>query len=321
MRYTKMILAGILALTLTACSNTGTTGETTVLSETTSDTLLTEENSATEETTTEAVQSETTQAATVTDTETEISNEPPVLAEDIYGLDSALNADTINFNNLPEFNAPYLLWQSENGVSVYGIRTDEVTASYGEYEEYAELVIIRHDNMIETLDCKWLGRALPDPMNVMPFNEQENIIFGTVVNETGTGTLVENSVLFALNSAGCYEMFELDNDKILSSIESKVNVDVDNSSAAVIFNAGGEKYTIDVSEFGEEFQQEDICIYPSYCTYTCGGDEKIQCTAVFSEGMFTWVAYAEASITFSNGTFTVEDIRFLSDKDILERGY
>ena len=318
MKHIKIILVALLAITLTACSDTNTAEETTLMLETTSDTFLTEEISTTEETTTESVQSETMQSTTVTETETEISSEFPVLAEDIYVLDSAVDANTFDFSvNLPEVNVPYLLWKSDDGnTSVYGVETDELekhTDEFGYETEYnVRRVIIKHGNIIDTFNLNWRG-VYGSVLQVKPFEEQDNCLYASLYSEGGTFYSIDEMVLFAMNSDGNYEVFSPAIDKLVSDITGKVNVSADNDMHTVTFEANGVKY--DAKVFEENILAEDIeCKSDSIRMFTYD-DSKIIFTVTYGHKDYPFsIVNVNAHILFADGEFTIENIDF-SDTD------
>lgn len=334
-KISAFIVAVLAASMLTACRGTDTAEmtETSVKTEE-SITTVSEETAVSEETTslieeTTDTVSETTETINETTTvETTVVTEiQSALSEDIYGLDSAKSIGELNRGTFPENNIPYLLWQSGSGdMSIYGVMTDEVINDYGDYKEYAEIVVISHDNKIETLECNWRGKAWGDPMEIIALNESQNAILGTFVNVTGTGALVEGAVLFSQNSSGNYELFTIDNEAILSDIRDRVDITLDNEQDVVTFSADGVEYTTETASINSYLQRlmsddnikverEKILICDSYCIYSCDSDGKIIFTTeyrVADESVVT----VDAEISFNNGEFTVEKIKNLYNEII-----
>lgn len=197
--------------------------------------------------------------------------------------------------------------------------TDEVINDYGDYKEYGEIVVIRHDNTIETLECNWRSEAWGDPMEITALNESQNTILGTVVNETGTGALVEGAVLFSPNSSGNYEMFTIDNEEILSDIRDRISITLDNEQDVVTFSADGLEYTTEtesinlclqrlMSDDNIKVDSDRILISDWYCIYSCDSDGKIICTTQYRVADEV-VATVDAELSFNNGKFTVEKIK------------
>lgn len=326
MKKTNALIAAALAASmLTSCGGTDTAEmtETSVKTEE-SITTVSEETTLSVSKAAEATD-ETTETTTVeTTVVTEIQS---ALSEDIYGLDSAKSIDELNRGTLPENNIPYLLWQSENDdMSIYGVMTDEVINDYGDYKEYGEIVVIRHDNMIETLECDWRGKAWGDPMEITALNEPQNAILGTVINETGTGASVEGAVLFSPNSSENYEMFTIDNEAILSDIRDRVTITLDNEQDVVTFSADGVEYTTETASINSHLQRlmsddnikverEKILISDWHCVYSCDSDGKIICTTDYRVADEV-IAAVDAELSFDNGGFKVEKIKNLYNEII-----
>lgn len=338
MKKTNALIAAVLVTSmLTSCGGTDT-AEMTSAESTVSETTESEVTEATEaatvsETDTLSAESEETTTETsaepvenVAETEettaaTGITGIQSVLSEDVYGLGSAKIMDeSIGYSSLPENNIPYLLWESDNGdMSIYGVITnDEVINDYGD-KEYVEIIVIRHDNMIETFECKWCGMAGRYPMEITALNESQNAILGTVVNETGTLTLVGGAVLFSQNSSGNYELFTTDNEAILSDIRDRVTITLDNEQDVVTFSADGVEYTTETASINSYLQRlmsddsikvdsDGILISDWHCVYSCDSDGKIICTTNYRVADEV-VAAVDAELSFNNGKFTVEKIK------------
>lgn len=318
---TALLVTGI----LTACNNVDTSGVTETSAESEeSVTTVSEETTLPVSEATETTD-ETTETTTVeTTVVTEIQS---ALSEDIYGLDSAKSIEELNRGTLPENNIPYMLWQSDNGdISIYGVMTDEVINDYGDYKEYGEIVVISHDNKIETLECNWRGKAWGDPMEITALNEPQNAILGTVVNETGMGASVEGAVLFSLNTSGNYETFTIDNEAVLSDIRDRVNIALDNEQDIVTFSADGVEYTTETASINSHLQRlmsddnikverEKILVCDSCCIYSCDSDGKIICTTEYRVADES-VATVDAELSFDNGEFAVEKIKNLYNEII-----
>lgn len=121
MKYIKIIFAALLAITLTACSDTNAAEEITSLPETTSGTLLTEESPATTEAA--AASSETT---TTAESMTEITEEQTLSSESTAETTNAGNTDVAVPDNdflLKMINS----WQS--GVDIENGKDESVQAS------------------------------------------------------------------------------------------------------------------------------------------------------------------------------------------------
>lgn len=321
-KISAFITAVLVTSMLTACGGTDTAEMTETSAETEgSVTTVSEETTDTVSETTETINETTTVETTIV---TEIQT---VLSEDIYELDSAKSIDELNRGTLPENNIPYLLWQSENDdMSIYGVMTDEVINDYGDYKEYGEIVVIRHNNMIETLECDWRGEAWGDPMEITALNKSQNNVLGTVVNGTGTGTLVEGAVLFSQNSSGNYELFTIDNEAILSDIRDRVDITLDNEQDVVTFSADGVEYSTETASINSYLQRlmsddnikverEKILVCDSYCIYSCDSDGKIICTTQYRVADEV-VATVDAELLFNSGKFTVEKIKNLYNEII-----
>ena len=123
MKYAKMILAGILALALTACSDTNTAEETTLLSETSSETIVTEE---------------TTTATTI---EVGVESEVPIISDDVFVHTTEEVEETTIPSYLAEFLATATTAETEETVYL----TDDVplatfSISKNGYREYVTLM-------------------------------------------------------------------------------------------------------------------------------------------------------------------------------------
>lgn len=164
MKHIKMILAGILALTLTACSDTNTAEETALLSETTSDTVLTEEIP----TATEAADAVTTAL------ESESTNEETVTTLEEVTTVSETEAAEINVDYKKDY-AEYLNNQTfwEGGLYIGDINGDGIPEAVIEINECESTVILYYNENgmqeleLWTMSDKGYVRYLPDTNQIV----------------------------------------------------------------------------------------------------------------------------------------------------------
>lgn len=325
MKYIKIFIAAILALTLTACSDTSTAEVSDLSDITESSTVLT---TTAEKTTTTIAElttvSETSETASETSVTTEvetIKNENGLtVSPSGYVLDPNVSLGGENGWDFPE-KQPCFIGEPVEGVRFYGINGgEELSYTYDQPTlgecEYDQYIIIEHDGIADEFAGLWADRfGEATSLYSADFDgDGETEIASVRYSIGGMFCCVMELVLYKPNGWH-YERFMFNtqdfNDKYIS-----VDIDSENKVLTVSANGFDKSFAYDFSESVPTDTECSVNMIEVNDFIFDGGEITYIVTPLIGNGNGLPETPVDIcfKLKFSNGGFTCTDVEFIEEQ-------